>query len=82
VITPETFRALRSLSGLTQLALAYKAGVSPTSIAEFELGRRDIRLGTLEKLFCVMGVSATFRMGDTIIGERSPISNMGFVLVH
>jgi transcriptional regulator with XRE-family HTH domain len=41
------FRAAR---GMTQEALALKAGISRTYIARLELGQQDPSLGTLEKL--------------------------------
>ncbi len=43
-------KELRAARGLTQEALAKKAGISRTYIARLELGQQDPTLGTLEKL--------------------------------
>jgi len=47
VMRLKKFRAAR---GMTQEALALKAGISRTYIARLELGQQDPSLGTLEKL--------------------------------
>jgi transcriptional regulator with XRE-family HTH domain len=67
MITPKTFRAIRSLRGITQSELAVKAGVSATSIAEFELGHRDIRASTIAKLCEALGVDVTYTVDGTRI---------------
>ncbi len=43
-------KKLRAARGLTQAALAKKAGISRTYIARLELGQQDPTVGTLEKL--------------------------------
>jgi len=43
-------KKLRAERGMTQEALAEKAGISRSYIARLELGRQDPTLGTLEKL--------------------------------
>ncbi len=43
-------KKLRAVRGMTQEALAEKAGISRTYIARLELGQQDPTLGTLEKL--------------------------------
>jgi transcriptional regulator with XRE-family HTH domain len=43
-------KKLRAARGMTQEALAEKAGISRTYIARLELGQQDPTLGTLEKL--------------------------------
>ena len=47
VMRLKKFRAAR---GMTQEALALKAGISRTYIARLELGQQDPTLSTLEKL--------------------------------
>lgn len=43
-------KKLRAERGMTQEALAEKAGLSRSYIARLELGQQDPTLGTLEKL--------------------------------
>jgi transcriptional regulator with XRE-family HTH domain len=43
-------KKLRAERGMTQEALAEKAGISRSYIARLELGQQDPTLGTLEKL--------------------------------
>jgi predicted transcriptional regulator len=50
LITPEELRRLRKSSGLTQKALAEKAGVSQSLIARIERKTVDPRLSTLKKI--------------------------------
>jgi transcriptional regulator with XRE-family HTH domain len=47
---PETLRRLRERRGLTQAALAEKAGTHPVSIAKYETGTRVPSVEQLEKL--------------------------------
>ena len=70
MITGKTLRAIRAIHGISQAELADRAGISPTAIAEFETGKRDVRTRTVGKLFEVLGVEVTFRVGGTTIGER------------
>ena len=46
----EQVRAWRGVRGLSQRALAEKAGVVPVLVARLELGQTDPRLSTLTKL--------------------------------
>lgn len=43
MLTPDDLRAMRAVRGISQAALAAEAGTSQATIAEFEMGRRDIR---------------------------------------
>ena len=43
MLTGSKLRAIRALRGLTQAQLAEQSGVSPTAIAEYEKGKRDLR---------------------------------------
>lgn len=67
MITGPKLRAIRALRGLTQAELAAAAGISPTAIAEFETGKRDIRASTVAKLCEALGVSVTYKVDGTEI---------------
>lgn len=67
MLTGSKLRAIRALAGMTQAQLAEKSGVSPTAIAEYERDKRDLRADTLRKLCEALGVSVTYRVGDTEI---------------
>ena len=67
MITGKTLRAIRSLRGITQADLAIKAGISPTAIAEFETGKRDIRASTIAKLCEALSVEVTYKVDGTTI---------------
>ena len=71
MITGKTLRAIRSLRGITQADLAIKAGISPTAIAEFETGKRDIRASTIAKLCKALGVAVTHTVDGVSISEES-----------
>ncbi len=64
MLTGSKLRAIRALTGITQAELAERSGVSPTAIAEYE---RDKRADTIRKLCEALGVSVTYRVGDTEI---------------
>jgi transcriptional regulator with XRE-family HTH domain len=52
-------KALRTQRGLSQEALAEKAGLSRTYVARLETARQDPTLSTLEKLAKALGVKVT-----------------------
>jgi transcriptional regulator with XRE-family HTH domain len=52
-------KQLREARGLTQEALATKAGVSRAYLARLEMGRHDPPLSRLEKLAKALGVKVT-----------------------
>lgn len=47
---------------MTQLELAEAAGVSPTAIAEYERGKRDLRMQTMRKLCEALGVQVAYKI--------------------
>lgn len=47
----------RELRGLTQAALAVRAGVGRVSVAEIETGRKQGSIGTVKKLADALGVT-------------------------
>lgn len=55
----ERIKTLREQRGLTQDALAAKAGVSRGYLARLEIGRHDPTVGTLEKLARALRVKVT-----------------------
>ncbi len=67
----KTLRAIRSLRGVSQADLAIKAGISPTAIAEFETGKRDIRSSTVAKICEALGVTVTYTVDGVTISETS-----------
>ena len=52
-------KALREQRGLSQEALAEKAGVSRGYLARLEIGRHDPTVGTVEKLAKALRVKVT-----------------------
>lgn len=52
-------KQLRRAAGLTQEALAHKAGVSCGYLARLETGRHDPKLSTLRTLAKALGVPVT-----------------------
>ncbi len=67
MLTANKLRAIRAIKGITQADLAHLAGVSQTSIAEFESGKREIRSNTIIKLCKALGVTITYKVDDTEI---------------
>ena len=63
----EALKGLREARGLTQRALAEKAGVGYVTIARLEVAILDPRLSTLERLAKALGVTVA-----EIIGEGRP----------
>ena len=61
-------RAARRRAGLSQRALAERAGVPQATIARIEAGQVDPRIGTVEVLLtaCGLDLDATPRLGDGI----------------
>lgn len=67
MLTGAKLRAIRALLELTQAELAERSGVSPTAIAEFEGGKRDLRASTIRRLCEAMGVRIYYVVNDTQI---------------
>lgn len=53
----DRIKTLREMSGYTQNALAYKAGVSQTHLRRVELGQADITIGHLQLVCDALGIS-------------------------
>lgn len=54
---PKTIKQLRNERKLTQLDLAYKLGVSLSTVTGIETGRQEPRVGLAQKIAEVLGVS-------------------------
>ena len=67
MLTGQKLRAIRALRGVTQSALAESSGVSPTAIAEYEKGKRDLRADTIRKLCEALGVQVIYKVDGTEI---------------
>lgn len=67
MLTGNKLKAIRALRGVTQAQLAADAGVSPTAIAEYEKGKRDLRSDTIRKLCEALGVQVTYTVDGTVI---------------
>ena len=63
----ELVRRVRAISGLSQRQLAESAGTSGPTVAAYELGTREARLSTLERLARAAGLSLEIRL---VAGDR------------
>ena len=50
IVVAAQSRAARALPGMTQVELAYRAGLSKNVIVRMEMGRRDLHRGTVDRL--------------------------------
>jgi transcriptional regulator with XRE-family HTH domain len=67
MLTGQKLKAIRALRGMTQSDLAKAAGCSPTAIAEYETGKRELRSDTVRKLCDALGVQVTYKVDGTEI---------------
>lgn len=67
MLSGQKLKAIRALRGVTQAELAALSGVSPTAIAEYERGKRDLRADTIRKLCEAMKVTVTYQVDGTTI---------------
>lgn len=67
MLTGSKLRAIRALKNITQAQLASAAGVSPSAIAEYESGKRDLRADTIRKLCDALGVTVVYKVDGTEI---------------
>jgi len=63
VPTLPRLRGQRERQALTQLELAVKAGLTPTTISHLETGRTEARLPTVRKLAKALGLKPVDLMG-------------------
>jgi transcriptional regulator with XRE-family HTH domain len=62
-IFPERLKAARELRGLSQAALAEKAGAPPTTISHFEAGSRKPSFDSLRRLAQALEVTTDYLLG-------------------
>jgi transcriptional regulator with XRE-family HTH domain len=67
MLTGPKLKAIRALLNISQSRLAELSGVSPTAIAEYERGKRDLRTDTIRKLCEALGVTVTYHVAGTDI---------------
>lgn len=67
MLTGSKLRAIRALKNVTQAQLAAASGVSPSAIAEYEKGKRDLRADTIRKLCDALGVTVIYKVDGTEI---------------
>ena len=67
ILTGSKLKAIRAIRGVTQAKLAEYSGISPTAIAEFERGKREMRTGTVAKIFDTLGVTVTLTVDGMTI---------------
>lgn len=67
ILTGSKLKAIRAIRGVTQAKLAEDSGISPTAIAEFERGKREMRTGTVAKIFDTLGVTVTLTVDGMTI---------------
>jgi transcriptional regulator with XRE-family HTH domain len=70
-MAPETFRALRAQTGLSQGGLADKLGISRPTVARYEAGEREIP-GDIADLLDTFAQPDTVQP-DTIVSKAAPI---------
>ena len=58
----ENLKSIREMAGITQQALANKAGLSRNTIVNFEKGRRLPRVGDLKRIASALEVSPSVFM--------------------
>jgi DNA-binding XRE family transcriptional regulator len=63
IVAGARLRAAREGLGLSQLELSRRSGIAQESLSRIETGRRDPRLGTLQRLARGMGLSLDQLMG-------------------
>jgi transcriptional regulator with XRE-family HTH domain len=58
MLTPHELRAIRAFRKLTQADLAARASLSVHAVAEYELGKRDLRCASMRRLCNALGVQS------------------------
>jgi transcriptional regulator with XRE-family HTH domain len=76
-----TLRDLREAAGLTQAALARKAGVGKSQLSRYELGKELPKLETLEKLLTALGTDPlTLFYTEHLLRHRAEISPIAVLM--
>lgn len=71
---PERLRKQRELRGLTQLQLAERAVLPPTSISHFENGARKPSFDNLRRLAKALDTQTDYLLGLTETSGSSPVA--------
>jgi len=61
----------RLRAGISQRELAVRAGTSPSAIANYETGKKDPSLTTLERLIEACGMELRIEAVELTLGERT-----------
>jgi len=69
-------RQLRIAAGLSQEALALKAGLHRTHVSLIERGKRSVRLQTIQQLATALGVSPADLFSSTTMGDRAELNRL------
>lgn len=77
-VFPERLRAARDRRGLSQGALADKAGLQPSAISHFETGTRKPSFDNLRRLADALEVTTDYLLGrvdnmDALVGDADEI---------
>lgn len=73
----QLIRGARRASGLTQVALARRAGTSQPTLAAYENGRVEPRLETLERLIAACGCELDISAHPKVRRGAAPIADVG-----
>ena len=75
--TSSAIRALRVKSGLSQLGLAKRAGMSPAQLCKIERGLNGLTASTLRRLADALGVSVSALLGESPEGSGVEEGHVG-----
>lgn len=64
MLTGNQLRSLRAINGMSQAALAVAANVAPATIANFEVGKSELKTESLSRILAALGVSITYTADD------------------
>ena len=64
MLTGNQLRSLRAIKGMSQAALAVAANVAPATIANFEVGKSELKTESLSRILAALGVSITYTVDD------------------
>lgn len=74
MLTGKQLKSLRSIKGMTQAALAESAHVAPATIANFEVGKSELKTESLSRILSALGVSITYTVdgAEVTLPARQP----------
>ena len=79
MLTGKQLKSLRSIKGMSQAALAVAANVAPATIANFEVGKSELKTESLSRILSALGVSITYTVDDAevTLPARHPVPSSG-----